>query len=161
MPGVGSNTNSEECERVSSQASRLVSLLSPIYFQGKNRILFPTSSKSKLFDILPIRSQMRPARSVKSTRFRVYSALSPLPDLVEKLELKLLSTCGMIRKSEKRSLVGRVERGSSACVRAWQSRRAVHSLGGSFLKNTRVPLVNLFGVTLRLNEKTWQPRSVL
>lgn len=150
MPIGRSSANSEECARYSTRMSPAVALLKPIRLEHKNRTFFGMHLHSKLLDIRPIRSQKSVSRSRKNIRFPV---LPVMQNSVVKLDLQLLMACGMIHRSEKRSLIGGVGRGSSAYVRAWQSRRAVHSLAGYFPKNTRVLSVNLFGVTLRLNER--------
>jgi hypothetical protein len=129
--------------------------------------------KSKLFHILPIRCNMRATRAHCHA-----SSLDRLHGITvtrysQKLALDLLKSCGMMPRSEEHLLVGREVRGhSSSLITAGALKDSLAAsfpsslpkiLGASSLlyqRKIEFPLVNLFGGTLRLNEKTWLPRSV-
>jgi hypothetical protein len=124
------------------------------------------SLKSKVFHILPIRRDMRP-----SNAYRRAFSLETLDGLTlnrysQNLALDMLKGCGMMPRSEEHLLVGREVRGhSSSLVTAGALK---DSLAASFPLSLpqilsafsllyqwkiKFPLVNLFGGTLRLNER--------
>jgi hypothetical protein len=122
--------------------------------------------KSKLFHILPIRCAVR--RLNAHTSASSYERLDglTLTRYPQKLALDLLKSCGMMPRSEEHLLVGREVRGHSS---SWITAGALKDslvasfpsslpkiLGASSLlyqRKIEFPLVNLFGGTLRLNER--------
>jgi hypothetical protein len=143
------------------------SLLQPVISRQQVTTFIPgTRLKSKGFHILPIRFHMRP--------FRTHPGASPLERLdrvtrirqSRELALDLLYGCGMMPKSEERWLVGREVRGHASSLvtaGAWKDLLVAsfplslpQILSASSLlyqRKIKFPLVNLFGMTLRLNER--------
>jgi len=130
------------------------------------------SLESKVLHNLPARRRSNgpSAHTSASGRDRV-GGFTLTSRCCRNLALDLLHACGMIQQSEERLLGGCEVQGSRtrlAIARASKDSTA-SSLAGRSAKNTRYvvpgletmfPLVNPFRVTLRLNEKTWLPRSV-
>jgi hypothetical protein len=128
---------------------------------------------SKALYILPIRSLMSVAPRIPLFTNSLRLTALPLLDTLIKLELDMLSGYGMMPRSEQRSLIGREVLGSfsssvpaqalEGCLTASSPIEPPKNTSGYSLVSgwkTEFPLVNLFDGTLRLNEKTWLPRSV-
>ena len=104
-------------------------------------------------------------RILMSTKSRLLTVLLSNATLI-KLEVELLGGCGMMPRSAQRSLVGREVPGSSSSSVAAEALESSlvasfpieppRILGAFSLASgwkTEFPLVNLFGGTLRLNER--------
>lgn len=125
-----------------------------------------TPLKRKAFHILQIRCKMRRSRAHWSAFSIERLDTLTLPRYLLELALDVLQGCGMMPRSEQHLLVGREVRGhSSSLVTAGALK---HLLAASFPLSLpkilgafsllyqwkiKFPLVNLFGGTLRLNER--------